>query len=470
MLPPDPDKMIVNAARGRGVISRIQFLVLTAARQIWQKLTGTLVKVLPQSVYRFLTSWRWKDPATIITNGQRDTDKQVDIPLPDVFKSPEVIRELLKGSAFLTREDRLASRNNTNQRLVSAFGLDNAFTTNALSHKDEFVTRAKQLLRLDQAKWRAVAGNAEQLVRFGITRQEERAEGVVNVSRLVQTTVLLAVMPILFPENEVAQLTFEADEAAFSAAQAINRIWAASKTCQVAEGELQGLLRELKVLLTSPDGKNPLNWIIPAYETLWRITFRCFIEVHYKNPEQQEHFKEVFRHHVADPMSAEFEDHVNSNCGVSCSNIVNEALRLYPPTKKIYRATPGYPTDSSTYPAADIEALHRDPAIWGADADIFRPTRWASEKMMPVEVRRRGIFLPFGMSPSLCPASQVFAPRIIALLVGVMDSVMAQQCGSTWKIVEDDGIFRVGPLRNDRDAYLSLSVERCEEDVSIHAA
>lgn len=41
--------------------------------------------------------------------------------------------------------------------------------------------------------------------------------------------------------------------------------------------------------------------------------------------------------------------------------------------------------------------MHRDPAVWGADAEIFRPERWE-------EARPLWNFAPFGGGPRICPA------------------------------------------------------------------
>lgn len=41
--------------------------------------------------------------------------------------------------------------------------------------------------------------------------------------------------------------------------------------------------------------------------------------------------------------------------------------------------------------------MHRDPKIWGEDAEVFRPERWES-------VRPLWNFVPFGGGPRICPA------------------------------------------------------------------
>jgi cytochrome P450 monooxygenase len=41
--------------------------------------------------------------------------------------------------------------------------------------------------------------------------------------------------------------------------------------------------------------------------------------------------------------------------------------------------------------------MHRDPDIWGLDAEVFRPERWEVERPM-------WRFVPFGGGPRICPA------------------------------------------------------------------
>ena len=81
---------------------------------------------------------------------------------------------------------------------------------------------------------------------------------------------------------------------------------------------------------------------------------------------------------------------------MSVAHLVNETLRLYPPTKRVYREyrTPG--NKQSENLAADIEACHRDTGVWGEDAHDFRPGRWAD-----IGKEAREAFLPLVVETSL---------------------------------------------------------------------
>lgn len=100
-----------------------------------------------------------------------------------------------------------------------------------------------------------------------------------------------------------------------------------------------------------------------------------------------------------------------------------EGLRLFPSNRRIYRGSPP-PSSPAAAPLfrADVEALHRDPAIWGPDAAHFRPERWARQPT-PLEARA---YVPFGLRPHMCPAHKGFALRLVALLVAVLGAQMGR--------------------------------------------
>ena len=85
-------------------------------------------------------------------------------------------------------------------------------------------------------------------------------------------------------------------------------------------------------------------------------------------------------------------------------------MRLYPPTKRIYRGPEDPPLK------ADIEKCHRDQAIWGRDTLRFKPSRfiWGL-----TEIQERA-YIPFSIRPHGCPAERGFGVRTIILLVVVL--------------------------------------------------
>lgn len=115
--------------------------------------------------------------------------------------------------------------------------------------------------------------------------------------------------------------------------------------------------------------------------------------------------------------------------GVSVEFLVKEALRLYPPTKRIYRhfemqSPEGIETVETV--AADIEACQRLPEIWGAESNKYRPARWITADRGMLDA-----YMPFGGNPFPCPAGGSFGPRMIGVLVAVIARYVS---ASEWQL------------------------------------
>jgi cytochrome P450 len=85
--------------------------------------------------------------------------------------------------------------------------------------------------------------------------------------------------------------------------------------------------------------------------------------------------------------------------------VLHEALRLCPPGAAIARsvehdiAVDGYRVEAGHEVLVGIWALHRDPAIWGADAEEFDPDRFIPDRSAG---RDRWAYLPFGGGNRSC--------------------------------------------------------------------
>ncbi|KZV48061.1 hypothetical protein F511_31036 [Dorcoceras hygrometricum] len=87
--------------------------------------------------------------------------------------------------------------------------------------------------------------------------------------------------------------------------------------------------------------------------------------------------------------------------------IINECLRLYPPaltltrkaSKKVKLGNLILPQDTNIL--IPIAALHHNPEIWGEDADLFKPERFA-RGIAKATKNNSAAFLPFGMGPRTC--------------------------------------------------------------------
>ncbi|KAL3511016.1 hypothetical protein ACH5RR_030417 [Cinchona calisaya] len=89
------------------------------------------------------------------------------------------------------------------------------------------------------------------------------------------------------------------------------------------------------------------------------------------------------------------------------SMIINESLRLYPPSVYTERkAKKGAKLGNFILPAnmnvhVPILAIHHDPKIWGKDADIFDPERFSSG-IAAATNNNPAAFLPFSLGPRTC--------------------------------------------------------------------
>ena len=208
---------------------------------------------------------------------------------------------------------------------------------------------------------------------------------------------------------------------------------------------------------------NPLNWILPGYETIWRVTLRCFVELNMRCHSEEREWHRVLDAFIAQPTRAQL--FATNSADVSAINISKEALRLYPPTRRVYRAFRTSPQSDPTdahgpgIHAADIETLHRNTILWGPDATLFRPSRWAH-----LTGAQTKFFLPMGHRPFACPARQEtfsgpqggeklpFGVSFLALLVGIMSDETQRRSWIGFGVLPATG----GPLPSEREALADL--------------
>lgn len=320
----------------------------------------------------------------------------------------------LREAVSLLKSSKLEHRAFPNQRLVKAFGLENSFTTTGKEYHDVFVNLAKKKLRMLDSDWKEVASLAcsprfnYELFKSNHNRSESTEHWSANLVNLVQGLVFRVVMFKFFPDT--AEPSF--DDTNFLTT-AINDLWVGSKCCTTHDQNDQirmkaELATRLETVFQSPiTGRgNPLNILLPAYETLWRVVLHCFLEVRFRASEEQlASYRNLFKSFLANPTKTTLENSVN---GISVKNIVAEALRLYPPTRRINRQV------GPRYVRIDVERIQRDPEYWGQDALEFSPRRWE----LVTQRGAQAAYMPFGAGAFECPAKNVFAPMMIGILVG----------------------------------------------------
>jgi PHYB activation tagged suppressor 1 len=89
------------------------------------------------------------------------------------------------------------------------------------------------------------------------------------------------------------------------------------------------------------------------------------------------------------------------------SMIINESLRLYPPSFVIPRRAEREVRLGRLIVPANVElvfsvlSLHHEPQFWGLDVQLFKPERF-SEGIAKATNNNLGAFMPFGLGPRTC--------------------------------------------------------------------
>ncbi|PMD45613.1 cytochrome P450 [Hyaloscypha variabilis F] len=375
-------------------------------------------------------------------------------------RTPRTLRGLQQCRETL-RASTIASRAAPNQQLVEVFNIDNALTTINKIYHAIWVRRVRDSLKTHDDEWNALAIFASNLRRTLLLSQIRASnDRMVDLPSLVQSLVFRVVLQKFFPgvpqplEEDVHFITAR-----------INALWLATKIhCSQADSnvlELKGQLetRLRKVFQASSMGQisskaNRLNIIIPAYESLWRVVLRCFLEVRFRNqPKKFEEidYSRIFSRFISHPNPSVFEAPFLGT-QISIKHVVNEALRLYPPTRRIHRQL-----DKETV-KIDVEWLHRDPVSWGRDAEAFRPERW--EGVLLKDVKGKMAFMPFGLGDLSCPAKK-FAP----MMIGVLVAALMGGVGEEWEVVDGgvgSDVSRTRVLDGGREVYAGLRLRKVE--------
>ncbi|KAL9100865.1 MAG: hypothetical protein Q9163_003809 [Psora crenata] len=386
-----------------------------------------------------------------------------------LFRSPEACKKILACTGYDNSPQRnrltpVESRAAPNQRLVRAFDISNGFTTSEEETRKVFRTDAyDKIHKVDDAEWKHIAGFTKILIRRAIQKADDAPWNTANyilLDVLVQSVTLKISLYVLYGMDPLAL----EDKAIEEVASAITTLWVASKTGNViTESQKAGLKHYIAMLfpdMSSDPKDNPLNLILPVYETMARAVLLGLAELGFKSPAAPALIEQL-RKYLATPTRRWFgQVQEGSRSPVSVAHIVNEILRRYPPTKRVYRKMHMTSKSKPEIVAADIEACHLDRAIWGEDSRKFRPSRWKN-----IDAEAQAAFMPFGGSPFVCPAKPEFGPRMIGLLVA---SFATQMSRDGWVLAIKNGpdsesfelVMEDTELENTRAGYASLVVWR----------
>ncbi|KAJ0163398.1 Cytochrome P450 [Colletotrichum tanaceti] len=345
-------------------------------------------------------------------------------------------------------QHRLQLRAGPNSRLVRAFGIRNSFTTTDVDTHTDFLRLSIHTIRsADGAAWRRVWRLAndtiEELVppqpRNGGRREE------VGIERVARILCFDAVLELLFPETRVRPFRIGPAD---SVTRLTNVLWQDSKKSSSSSSSrsepgpvsrqrsLESLQEALRELVSGREGdegdggqggqgseSEALGLIMPAYETLWRVVMLTYIHVAFR------HIDAATRETVNEVVKSVMQNSgVGARLDPTVDNFAREALRLYPPTKRIYRASP------SAEETADVESMHHDERIWGPDALEFRPNRFDR-----LTRDQEHAYMPFGVGKNACPAENGFGRKMISSLVVVLVTRLGTgESGAGVRLGDDD--------------------------------
>jgi hypothetical protein len=316
-----------------------------------------------------------------------------------------------------------------------------------MKDKMDFKNQAIDILKFKHRhlSWERLHDDAGEIIKQTLTGK------VVDLVTFIQGLTLRITLAVLFTYDPVNTSI----EAVQEIASGINDLWLASKCPSPpdwqTQTELHTLLKQLlpsKDPLNSDPRENPMNLILPAYETLWRVVLCCFLEIQFRAPlPSREAWKNTLQTYVL-----RWKDRRVECDKDRAIDIAKEALRLYPPTRRVHRQFQYAPNTSPELVAADIEACQRDPSIWGADATTFNPDRWTTVQ------NANDHLLSFGAKPFLCPAYNGFASNMIILLT----DALSKGVGEDWnlKAGSKGNVPKWGvPLSSGREAYSDVYLE-----------
>jgi len=377
----------------------------------------------------------------------------------------------------------LEKRSKPNQRLVIAFGIDNAFTTFDQGYHDEFKKTIEGTLEMnDDPDSRTQLAQRASFRIQEYVKEYKVAEMPMPLVKLIQVLVFQTVVAIFFPNEREINIGH-----AERITSLMNSLWYGSKnpiklalakyspahsgiTWDRAELHwllryvFQDALRNIPRFNPIPPRDNPLNVLLPAYMGLFRVVLRCFLEVrfkrHPKDEQDQKMWKELFHTFVQNPDDGTW--YATNEAGISVQMIIAETLRLYPPTRRIYMQQ----GNKRRIDAVDIETVHRIGHVWGADPLRFDPSRWIKDHGKVLDVSKTKEYIPFGSkgaSISRCPSRRRGGPKLIAVLVGVLLHEIDQE----WALApekDSDALWTVYPLRSGLDAYENLMLRNTAKD------
>jgi hypothetical protein len=220
-------------------------------------------------------------------------------------------------------KDKAAARAEPNQRLKQVFGIDNVFTSTDARLNRQFIGNtvskmqtATKLNEFPTGNWQALKAATIASLTVYLQRNKE----TLNLSELVQFVTLKVSIGYLFDDATQYMEDHDSFNHIKYIGSRINELWVESKGDgpQLPRWENEQILHHaLRAVTTEtrstdmpgtfpsspkpgePDpleaSLNPMNLLLPAYETMWRVVLRCLLEVHYRNKDRSDDWIQVLK-------------------------------------------------------------------------------------------------------------------------------------------------------------------------------
>ncbi|KAG6810331.1 hypothetical protein H0H92_012365 [Tricholoma furcatifolium] len=335
-----------------------------------------------------------------------------------IHRSLSEVKSVL--SPPLKEKDILASRALANKRLIKAFALTNTFVSPSPSVHKSFLSRATSLLKYStEHGWNQFQSIAVEAVDKALpdTGRKGFDTFIQDVAMQVALVSILGIEASAAHELDLEDIRIVSN--------LITSLWSLSKKAEPIPTELLPRLNHHLRRLVPDDTlfPNPLDFVIPAWETTWRVVATSVAYAHWHPAWSDKIFSDLHNSPCPSQFRAFHENHP------SVEWFITEAMRLHPPSNRISRT---FPVISFPFPipavinrkffeaesllvreCADIGAVLRDKNIWGPDALMFAPFRFHPSRLTP---EQNGIrLLPFGQGKYRCVAT-TWAPLAVGII------------------------------------------------------
>ncbi|KAF2670285.1 hypothetical protein BT63DRAFT_469870 [Microthyrium microscopicum] len=375
-------------------------------------------------------------------------DKARPVEAAEAREAVKAAKSFLLDYSFLTSdsnaklskrlEQRLTTRADSNQRLAERFGVSNAFTVRNKDSKQDFKSdvtkKMRAVLSLGPATTKKTDTGIEDWQPLILWAGQYAADALdhrakCNLVEVVQFVTLKLSIKYIFKVDDhdwASQVEKSYVDFIASKAEPTNRpAWENQIGLHLALRNIIGGDAETDPMVPET---NPMNYLLPTYETVWRVILRGLIEV-LRSSGNATKWRESLQSCLITPLKGNervWRTVENEESQIPPIDVIKEIMRLHPPTRR--------------------------------RREYYCQSKEDNIKLMERELG----FMSFAL---ICPsddwASRAFGMKIICILVSVLcEKVKDEEAG--WNLEPLDLLSR--PLSAERTAFqngeLELSSDR----------